>query len=105
MHVHGHVSVIPRVGLLFNCSCCGKSRETSVLNVSSGCKLYTNNQCNCSNLLLHGKIKKVPSHAHMCSLEQRARNAHGQNEQTLTKSFDFITCILADLNFRYSQTP
>ena len=34
-------------------------------------------------LLLHGKIKKVLSRAHVCSLEQRARNAHDQNEQTL----------------------
>ena len=35
-------------------------------------------------LLLHGKIKKVLSRAQMCSLEQRARNAHDQNEQILT---------------------
>ena len=34
-------------------------------------------------LLLCGKIKKVLSRAHVCSLEQRARNAHDQNEQTL----------------------
>ena len=34
-------------------------------------------------LLLHGKIKKVLSRAHVCSLEQRARKAHDQNEQTL----------------------
>ena len=34
-------------------------------------------------LLLRGKIKKVLSHAHVCSLEQRAGNAHDQNKQTL----------------------
>ena len=34
-------------------------------------------------LLLRGEIKKVLSRAHLCSLEQRARNAHDQNEQTL----------------------
>ena len=34
-------------------------------------------------LLLRGKIKKVFSRALVCSLEQRARNAHDQNEQTL----------------------
>ena len=28
-------------------------------------------------------MKKVLSRAHMCSLEQRVRNAHDQNEQTL----------------------
>ena len=33
-------------------------------------------------LLLCGKIKKVLSHANVCSLEQRARNVHDQNEQT-----------------------
>ena len=37
-----------------------------------------------SILLLRGKIKTVLSRAHVCSLEQRARNAHDQNEQTLT---------------------
>ena len=45
-------------------------------------------------LLLRGKIKKVLSRAHLCSLEQRARNEHDQHEQTLLpnevseKSFD-----------------
>ena len=39
------------------------------------------------NLLLHGKIKKAISHAHMCSLEERARKAHDQNEQTLPLFF------------------
>ena len=34
-------------------------------------------------LLLRDKIKKVLSHAHVHLLEQRARNAHDQNEQTL----------------------
>ena len=35
-------------------------------------------------LLLRGKIKNVLSRAHVCSLlEQRARNAHDQIEQTL----------------------
>ena len=34
-------------------------------------------------LLLRGKITKVLSHAHVCSLKQRARNAHDQNGQTL----------------------
>ena len=34
-------------------------------------------------LPLRGKIKKVLSRVHVCSLEQRARNAHDQNEQTL----------------------
>ena len=34
-------------------------------------------------LLLRGKIKKVLSRLEVCSLEQRARNAHDQNEQTL----------------------
>ena len=33
------------------------------------------------NLLLRGKIKKVLSHPQVCSLEQRARNAHDHNEQ------------------------
>ena len=33
-------------------------------------------------LLLRGKIKKVLSRAHVRLLEQRARNAHDQNEQT-----------------------
>ena len=28
------------------------------------------------------KLKKVLSHAHVCLLEQRAGNAHDQNEQT-----------------------
>ena len=37
---------------------------------------------NCSKLLLRGKKKKVLSHAHVRSLEQRAKNAHDQNEQT-----------------------
>ena len=32
-----------------------------------------------------GKIKKVLSRAHVRSLEQRARNAHDQSEQTLMK--------------------
>ena len=35
-------------------------------------------------LLLRGKIKKVISSAHVCSLEERAKNAHDQDEQTLT---------------------
>ena len=35
------------------------------------------------NLLFRGKIKNVLSHAHVCSLEQAARTAHDQNEQTL----------------------
>ena len=34
------------------------------------------------NSLLRGKIKRVPSRAHVCSLEQSATNAHDQNEQT-----------------------
>ena len=34
-------------------------------------------------LLLCGKLKKVLSQAHVCSLEQRARNAYDQNEHTL----------------------
>ena len=34
-------------------------------------------------LLLRGKIKKMLSRAHVRSLEQRARNADDQNEQTL----------------------
>ena len=34
-------------------------------------------------LQLRGKIKKVLSRAYVCSLEQRARDAHDQNEQTL----------------------
>ena len=34
-------------------------------------------------LLLLGKIKKVRSRVHVRSLEQRARNAHDQSEQTL----------------------
>ena len=38
-------------------------------------------------LILRGKIKKVLSRAHVCSLEQRASNAHDQNEQTL-KTYD-----------------
>ena len=39
-------------------------------------------------LLLRGKIKKVleKSRTHVCSLEQRARNAHDQNEHTLILS-------------------
>ena len=39
---------------------------------------------------MRGKIKKVLSGAHVCSLEQRAMNAHDQNKQTLIKVF---TCI------------
>ena len=39
-------------------------------------------------LLLHGKVKKVLSRAHLCSLEQRARNAHDQNEQALRSNRD-----------------
>ena len=35
-------------------------------------------------LLLCGEIKKVLSRAHVYSLEQRTRNAHDQNEQTLS---------------------
>ena len=38
------------------------------------------------NLLLRGKIKKVLSLANVCSLEQKARNAHDQNEQTLSRT-------------------
>ena len=34
-------------------------------------------------LLLHGKIKKVLSRAHLRSLKQKATNALDQNEQTL----------------------
>ena len=30
-----------------------------------------------------GKIKKVFSHAYVCSLEQRARNTYDQNKQTI----------------------
>ena len=33
-------------------------------------------------LLLRGKTKEVLSHAHVRSLEQRARNVHDQSEQT-----------------------
>ena len=40
-----------------------------------------------AQLLLRSKIKKVLSHAHVCSLEQRARNAHGQNEHTLQSGY------------------
>ena len=40
--------------------------------------------------LLHGKIKKVFSRAHVCSLEQRARNAHDQNEQILLSSLHLL---------------
>ena len=35
-------------------------------------------------LLSPGTIKEVLSHAHVRSLEQRARNAHDQSEKTLT---------------------
>ena len=38
---------------------------------------------NYSNIAIACKIKKVLSRAHMCSMEERARNAHDQNEQTL----------------------
>ena len=43
-------------------------------------------------LLLRAEIKKVPSHAHVCPLEQIARNAHDQNEQTLATcdTFSFL---------------
>ena len=34
-------------------------------------------------LLLHGEITKVLSQAHVCLLEQIARNAHDQSEETL----------------------
>ena len=34
-------------------------------------------------VLLRGKVKKVLSRAHVCLLEQRARNPHDQSEQTL----------------------
>ena len=37
-------------------------------------------------LLLRSKIKKVPSSAHVCSMERKARNAHDENEQTLQES-------------------
>ena len=40
-------------------------------------------------LLLCDKIKEVLSCAHMRSLEQRARNAHDQNEQTSRLIFPF----------------
>ena len=40
-------------------------------------------ELNAQRLLLCGKIKKVLSRAHVCSLERRARNAHDQNDQTL----------------------
>ena len=33
--------------------------------------------------LLRGKIEKVLSRAHVCLMEQRAKNAHDQNKQTL----------------------
>ena len=49
-------------------------------------------------LLLRGKIKKVLSCAHMYSLEQRARNPHDQNEQTLTEDFVVMT---NKLNFEF----
>ena len=39
------------------------------------------------NLLWRGKIKKVLSRAHVCSLVQRAKNAYDQNEQTLHPYF------------------
>ena len=39
------------------------------------------------NLLWRGKIKKVLSRAHVCSLVQRAKNAYNQNEQTLHPYF------------------
>ena len=38
---------------------------------------------NFSETTVHGKIKKVLSRAHVCSPEQRGRNAHDQSEQTL----------------------
>ena len=37
---------------------------------------------------MRGEIKNVLSLAHVCSLEQTARNAHDQNEQTL---YHFVT--------------
>ena len=55
---------------------------------------YLKKRINCSKLLLRGKIKKVLSRAHMCSLEQRARNAHDPNEQTLHSSYAFGCNIL-----------
>ena len=49
-------------------------------------------------LLLRDKIKKVLSRAHVCSQEQRARNAHNQNEQTLLLSkFVVILLVVLDL--------
>ena len=39
-------------------------------------------------LLLRGKIKKILPRAHVCSLEQRAWNAHDQDEQTLSQNIE-----------------
>ena len=47
-------------------------------------KFISKKEINCSRIILPGKlIIKVLSRAHMCSLEQRARIAHDQSEQTL----------------------
>ena len=51
-------------------------------------------------LLLCGKVKKVLSCAHVYSLEQRARNPHDQNEQTLTEDFVVMT---NKLNFEFLE--
>ena len=46
---------------------------------------------NCSQLLLRGEVKKALSRTDVRSLEQRARNAHDQSEQTLNI---LVGCIL-----------
>ena len=48
-------------------------------------------------LLLRGKIKRVLTPAHVCSLEQRTGNANDQNEQSLDRLHaPFFILILCD---------
>ena len=41
---------------------------------------------NCSGMTIDGKIKKALFRAHVCSLEQRGRDVHDQNGQTIILS-------------------
>ena len=49
------------------------------------------------NLLLRDKMKKVLSRAHVRSLEQRARNAHDQNED-FKIDFPLLSCPIRTKN-------
>ena len=58
----------------------------SVKYISGKMSLALKRELIAQKLLLGGKVKQIKevlSRACVCSLEQRARNAHDQNEQTL----------------------